>query len=143
MAAPALGLDLANRIIAGALARSAELGYVPMAVVVLDDSGSVKSAQRQDGASMFRVDIATGKAWAAVGMGVASRVLYERGKSNPNFFVALAATAQGKFLPQTGAVLVVDAAGVVIGAVGASGGTGDEDEAICIAGIAAAGLRHA
>ncbi len=143
MPQPALSLEQANRIIAGALARSAELGYQPMAVVVLDGSGHLKSVQRQDGASMFRIDIASGKAWAAVGMGAASRVLGERAKGNPNFFVALAATAQGKFLPQTGAVLVTDADGAVIGAVGASGGSGDEDEAICIAGIAAAGLRHA
>jgi uncharacterized protein GlcG (DUF336 family) len=54
----------------------------------------------------------------------------------------LAATGQGKLIPQTGAVLIVDAAGAIIGAAGASGGTGDEDEAICIAGIAAAGLQH-
>lgn len=142
MTRTSLGLDLANRIIDGALARSTELGYLPMAVVVLDDAGHLKSAQRQDGASMFRIDVASGKAWAAVGMGAASRVLGERAKGNPNFFVSLAATAHGKFLPQTGAVLVKDASGAVIGAVGASGGTGDEDEAICIAGIAAAGLVH-
>ena len=92
---------------------------------------------------MFRVDIATGKAWAAIGMGAASRVLGQRAKDNPNFFVSLAATAQGRFLPQTGAVLIKDSAGKVLGAVGASGGTGDEDEAICIAGVQAAGLQHA
>ena len=138
----ALTLDQANQIIAAALAQSQTSGYKPMAVVVLDDAGHLKSAQRQDGASMFRIDVASGKAWAAIGMGAASRVLGQRAKENPNFFVALAATAQGKFLPQTGAVLVKDAGGAVIGAVGASGGTGDEDEAICIAGIAAAGLAH-
>ncbi len=138
----ALTLAQANQIIAAALAQSETSGYKPMAVVVLDDAGHLKSAQRQDGASMFRIDVASGKAWAAIGMGAASRVLGQRAKENPNFFVALAATAQGKFLPQTGAVLVNDAGGTVIGAVGASGGTGDEDEAICIAGIAAAGLAH-
>jgi len=138
----ALSLAQANQIIAAALAQSQTSGYKPMAVVVLDDAGHLKSAQRQDGASMFRIDVASGKAWAAIGMGAASRVLGQRAKENPNFFVALAATAQGKFLPQTGAVLVKDAGGAVIGAVGASGGTGDEDEAICIAGIAAAGLAH-
>ncbi len=138
----ALTLAQANQIIAAALAQSQTSGYKPMAVVVLDDAGHLKSAQRQDGASMFRIDVASGKAWAAIGMGAASRVLGQRAKENPNFFVALAATAQGKFLPQTGAVLVKDAGGAVIGAVGASGGTGDEDEAICIAGIAAAGLAH-
>jgi uncharacterized protein GlcG (DUF336 family) len=73
---------------------------------------------------------------------VSSRALADRAKGNPNVFVALAATAEGKFLPQTGAVVIKDAAGNVIGAVGASGGTGDEDEAICIAGVTAAGLTH-
>ena len=138
----ALTLAQANQIVAAAFAQSQVSGYKPMAVVVLDDAGHVKSAQRQDGASMFRIDIASGQAWAAIGMGAASRVLGQRAKENPNFFVALAATAQGKFLPQTGAVLIKDAGGTVIGAVGASGGTGDEDEAICIAGVAAAGLVH-
>jgi uncharacterized protein GlcG (DUF336 family) len=91
---------------------------------------------------MFRFEVARGKAWGAVGMGISSRALADRAKGNPNFFVALAATAEGKFLPQTGAVVIKDASGKVIGAVGASGGTGDEDEAICIAGVTAAGLGH-
>jgi uncharacterized protein GlcG (DUF336 family) len=112
-----------------------------MAVVVLDDSGHLKAAQRQDGASMFRVDIATGKAWAAVAMGASSRVLTKRATDMPAFFGALAATGQGKFIPQTGAVLIKDSSGAVIGAVGASGGTGDEDEEICIAGVTSAGLQ--
>ena len=137
-----LTLDQANRIIAAALAESSKRGFKPMGIVVLDESGNVRSAQRQDGASMFRIDIATGKAWSAVGMGVASRALAERAKDNPAFFHTLAATAQGKFLPQPGAVVIKDDAGQVIGAAGASGGTGDEDELICIAGIAAAGLKH-
>ena len=112
-----------------------------LAVVVLDASGHTKSVQRQDGASMFRIDIATGKAWASIAMGAASRVLTQRAKDLPAFFGALAATGNGKFIPQTGAVLIKDAQGQVIGAAGASGGTGDEDEAICIAGIEAAGLQ--
>jgi uncharacterized protein GlcG (DUF336 family) len=136
-----LTLATANAVIEAALAASAQAGYKPMAVVVLDDSGHVVSAQRQDGASMFRIDVATGKAWASVAMGASSRVLAERAASNPNFFVSLASTAHGHFLPQTGAVLVKDDAGHVVGAVGASGGTGDEDEGICIAGVTAAGLQ--
>lgn len=138
----ALTLAQANTIVLGALEASHQAGYKPMAIVVLDDAGHLKSAQREDGASMFRIDVATGKAWAAVGMGSSSRVLAQRAKDNPNFFVTLASTANGRFLPQTGAVLIQDAQGTVLGAVGASGGTGDEDEAICIAGVAAAGLRH-
>ncbi|VCU68970.1 hypothetical protein PIGHUM_01029 [Pigmentiphaga humi] len=136
-----LTLERANLIIAEALRTSASKGYKPMAVVVLDAGGHLKSAQREDGASMFRVDVATGKAWAAIGMDASSRTLAQRAKENPNFFTTLAATAQGRFLPQTGAVLIKDEAGNILGAAGASGGTGDQDEEICIAGIIAAGLQ--
>ena len=69
-------------------------------------------------------------------------MLTQRAKDLPAFFGALASTGNGKFIPQTGAVLIKDAQGQVIGAAGASGGSGDEDEAICIAGIEAAGLQH-
>jgi len=137
-----LTLAQANQIIAAALQRATDAGHQPMAVVVLDAAGHTKSAQRQDGASMFRIDIASGKAWASIAMGAASRALTQRAKDLPAFFGALAATGQGKFIPQTGAVLIKDADGKVLGAAGASGGTGDEDEAICIAGIEAAGLQH-
>lgn len=136
-----LTLATANDIIEAALASSARSRFRPMAIVVLDEAGHLRAAQRQDGASMFRIDVATGKAWAAVAMGASSRVLSERAASNPNFFVTLASTAQGRFLPQTGAVLIKDESGQIVGAVGASGGTGDEDEEICIAGVIAAGLK--
>ncbi|MBU3738226.1 MAG: heme-binding protein [Rhodoferax sp.] len=135
-----LTLAQANTIIAAALARARQAGYQPMGVAVLDASGNLKAFASEDGASMFRFDIARAKALGAVGMGVSSRVLGQRAKDNPNFFVSLSATSQGRFLPQPGAVLIQDATGTVIGAVGASGGTGDEDEAICIAGVQAAGL---
>lgn len=138
----ALTLAQANSLIEAALAAARQAGHRPMAVAVLDEAGHLKAAQREDGASMLRLDIAVGKAWASVGMGVASRVLTERAKGNPNFFTSLAATSNGRFLAQTGAVLIKDDAGQVLGAVGASGGTGDEDEAICIAGVRAVGLRH-
>ena len=135
-----LTLQQANRIIEGALAKAREMKLKPLGVVVLDESGHLKAAQREDAASMFRIEIATGKAWGAVAMGASSRTLAARAKDNPNFFVTLAATAGGKFLPQTGAVLIRNASGELLGAAGASGGTGEEDEAACIAGIEHAGL---
>ncbi len=135
-----LTLAQAQQILAGALAQSKTSGYKPMGVVVLDEAGHLKAYAREDGASMFRFEVAQAKAWGAVGMGASSRLLGQRAKDNPNFFVSLAATAGGKFLPQTGAVLIKNAAGETLGAVGASGGTGDEAEAICIAGIQSAGL---
>jgi uncharacterized protein GlcG (DUF336 family) len=135
-----LTLEQANQIISGALGHSKKAGYKPMGIVVLDDGGNIKAFAREDGASMFRFDVAQGKAWGAIGMGASSRVLGERARDNPNFFVSLASASGGKFLPQTGAVLIKNAAGELLGAAGASGGTGDEDEAICMAGVLAAGL---
>lgn len=135
-----LTLDQANAIIAAAFERAKVAGYRPMGIVVLDDAGHCISAQRQDGATMFRLDIAKGKAWAAVAMGAPSRNLRERATAQPAFFNALAAISDGKFVPQIGAVLIKDSDGTILGAVGASGGTGDEDEDICIAGVKAVGL---
>jgi uncharacterized protein GlcG (DUF336 family) len=137
-----LTLETANRMIDAALELSVERGFKPMAVVVVDESGNIKSAQRQDGASMFRVDVALGKAWASVAFGSSSRQLAERAAENPNFFVSMASTAHGKFLPQAGAVLIKAEEGTILGAVGASGGKGEEDEEICIHGVTAVGLRH-
>lgn len=136
-----LTLAISNTILNAALQEASSQGYRPMSAIVLDASGHLVAMQRQDGASMFRVDIATGKAWAAVAMGVSSRALMKRAADNPNFFGALASTGQGKFIPQIGGVLIKDAEGKILGAVGASGGTGEEDEAICIHGIVTAGLK--
>jgi uncharacterized protein GlcG (DUF336 family) len=139
----ALTLTHARTLIDAALVEARARGFRPMGVVVVDAAAQVVASAREDGASALRLDIATGKAAAAVGMGVNSRVLTQRAKDLPAFFTAVGQAAQHKFIPQTGAVLVTDAAGTVLGAAGASGGTGDEDEQIVIAGIAAAGLGHA
>lgn len=136
-----LNLAKANDIIAHALRKARDMNIQPLSVVVLDASGHLVAMQREDGASMFRFDVATGKAWAAVAMGAPSRTLAARAKDNPNFFVTIAATAQGKFLPQPGGVLIRDAQGAILGAAGASGGTGDEDEAVCAYGVEQAGFK--
>src|SRR6202011_1304909 len=112
-----LTLVQANKIIESALAVARQRGYRAMAVVVLDEAGHVRALQREDGASMFRIDIATGKAWAAVSMGASSRTLHERAKDNSIFYSALPAASQGKFLAQTGAVLIKSIAGDILGAV--------------------------
>ncbi len=130
----------AQTIITKGFENAREMKVNPLGIVVLDASGHIVSAQREDGASMFRLDVAKGKAWAAVAMGASSRALFKRAKDNPNFFVTLAATAEGKFLPQTGAALIKDKDGNILGAAGGSGGTGDEDEACCVYGIEQAEL---
>ena len=138
-----LSLAQARSLIDAALVAAREQGFKPMGVVVVDAAAQVVASAREDGATALRLDIALGKAAAAVGMGVNSRTLTERAKGLPAFFGAVASSASQKFIPQTGAVLITDEQGQVLGAAGASGGTGDEDEQIVIAGIAAAGLKHA
>ncbi|MFL9879784.1 heme-binding protein [Herbaspirillum rhizosphaerae] len=140
---PELSLAQANQIIQAALAEARARNTKPMGVVVLDAAGQPKAAQREDGATAFRMQIAEGKAGAAIAMSVNSRGLVKRAADNPSFFAALATAGQGKFIPQVGAVLILDDAGNVIGAAGASGDTGDQDEAICIEGIKRSGLRVA
>jgi uncharacterized protein GlcG (DUF336 family) len=137
-----ISLTQARTLIDAALLAARQHGFKPMGIVVVDAAAQVVASVREDGASALRLDIALGKAAAAVGMGVSSRTLAQRSKDVPVFFAAIAATAQQAFIPQTGAVLITDAQGSVLGAAGASGGTGDEDEQIVLAGVAAAGLVH-
>ncbi len=139
----AMNLALARSLLDGAFAESRRAAFKPMAVVVVDAAAQVVASAREDGASALRLDIAEGKAAAAIGMGVNSRALALRTKEVPTFLASIASASTQKFIPQTGAVLILNAQGAVIGAAGASGGTGDEDEQIVIAGIAAAGLKHA
>ena len=95
-----LTLKQANTICEKSLEHARTKNYAKLTIVVLDEAGNLKAAQREDGASMFRYDVALGKAWGAVAMSCSSRKLAERAKGNPNFFLTLASTAQGKFLPQ-------------------------------------------
>ena len=130
----------ARNLIDAALADARQHRFKPMAVVVLDAAAQVVAVGREDGASALRVEVALGKATAAVGMGSNSRELARRAQQLPAFFGAVAASSPQPFVPHTGAVLIVDAAGKMLGAAGASGGTGDEDEQIVIQGIRAAGF---
>ena len=134
-----LSLDKANMIADGALAKARAAKYRPMCVAVLDDGGCLKVLKREDNASILRPDIAIGKAWGAVGMGESSRSLSERLKERPAFLGALSVMSQGKVVPVAGNVLIMDGADIV-GAVGVSGGTAEEDEACAIEGIKAAGF---
>jgi uncharacterized protein GlcG (DUF336 family) len=135
-----IGIRDANRIIEHAFTKSREIGSRPLGVVVVDTSGNIVSAQRDDGASMFRIDIARAKAWSAVALGTSTKALARRAKENPNFFVSLAATSQGKFLPQPAGVLIRNAEGAVIGACGVSGSAIGDDEACCVYGVEKAGF---
>ena len=97
--------------------------------------------KREDRSGILRYDIAYGKAWGALGMGFGSRELGDRAAKNPVFFGVLATVSQGRLIPVPGGVLIKDADGAVLGAVGISGDASDKDEACAIAGIEAAGLK--
>ncbi len=137
-----LTLDKANVIADQTLAKARDAKYRPMCVAVLDEGGHLKVLKREDGASILRPDIAIGKAWGAVGMGESSRSLSERLKERPAFLGALSVMSQGKVVPVAGGVLIMDGAdgNEIIGAVGVSGGTAEEDEACAMEGIKAAGF---
>lgn len=135
-----LPLAAAETIIDAAFAAGAEAGLLPLTVAVLDAGGHIVALKRQDGSGIMRADVATGKAWGALGMGIPSRTIRDRMADRPAFQGALAAVSQGRFVPVPGGVLVRDGGGAVIGAVGISGDTSDKDEYCAIEGIRAAGL---
>ncbi len=133
-------LDAASTIIDVALRAARDMNLVPMTVAVLDAGGHLVAFKREDKSGILRHDIAYGKAWGALGMGFGSRTLFERAADAPQFFNALFAASGGRMVANPGGVLIRNAAGDVIGAVGISGDTADRDEACAIAGIEAAGL---
>lgn len=135
-----LTLDCASRIVDSALRSAREQRLKPLAVVVLDGGGHDIVLKREDGAAILRADIARGKAWGALGMGLGSRELARKAEQNPRFFAALAATSGGRLIPNPGGVLIRNADGEIIGAVGITGDQADRDEACAIAAIEAAGL---
>ena len=140
---PANGLTLAQAeaITAAARAKGRELGLLPLTVVVLDAGGQVKSVQREDGSSLLRPEIALGKAYGALAMGLGGRELARRAQSMQGFMNALSDIAGGRAVPVPGGVLCCDAGGTILGAVGISGDVSAQDEVCAVAGIQAAGLR--
>ncbi len=135
-----LTLAQASTIIDVALKRGRELNLAPLTVVVLDAGGHPVALKREDRSGIMRVDIATGKAWGGLGMGFGSRELFDRSSKQPMFITALAAVSQGRMVPAPGGVLIRGGGGDVVGAVGISGDTSDNDEVCAVAGIEAAGL---
>lgn len=135
-----LSLTNSLSIITSALECARAKQYNPMSIVVVDKAGQIIASVREDNASQLRMDIAEGKACSAIGMGANTRVLAEKAAKMPTFFNAIASQSQQAFVPQTGGVLIKNTDGEVIGAIGASGGTGDQDEEILLYGIQAVSL---
>ena len=136
-------LAQASTIVDVALKKGRDTNCAPLTVAVLDAGGHLVAFKREDKSGILRYDIAYGKAWGALGMGFGSRELGDRAAKNPVFFGVLATVSQGRLIPVPGGVLIKDAAGAVLGAVGISGDTSDKDEVCAVAGIEAAGLKAA
>jgi uncharacterized protein GlcG (DUF336 family) len=134
-------LAQAATIVDAALKKARELKQMPQTVVVLDAGGHVVCAKREDGSGIVRFEIAVGKAYGALGMGWGSRTMMERAAQNPNFLTAIAAASGGRLVPNPGGVLIRDAGHAIIGAVGISGDTADNDEIVAVIGIETAGLK--
>ncbi len=138
-----ISLQQAGTIVDAALKKAREIGCAPLTVAVLDSGGHLVAFKREDRSGILRHDIAAGKAWGALGMGFGTREIAERAQKMPAFIDALTTIAHGRIVPVPGGVLIRDAGGEIIGAVGVSGDTSDRDEICAVAGIEAAGLRHA
>jgi uncharacterized protein GlcG (DUF336 family) len=136
-----VSLEAASIIVDEALAKGRALGFHPLAVAVLDPRGCLKAYKAEDGTSLMRLDIAFGKAWGALGMGFGNRELTRRSAKAPMFFNSLQVMTEGKMVPVPGGVLIRNAAGAVVGAVGISGDTSENDEICAVEGVTKAGLK--
>ncbi|GAA6200350.1 heme-binding protein [Aquicoccus sp. SU-CL01552] len=136
----AITLDQARRIISAARDKGRELGLKPLSLAVLDAGGHLLAFEREDGASPGRFAIAHGKAYGAVMLGMAGSAQMARAEAQPYFMAAVNGVYGGQVIPVPGGVLVRDGTGAVVGAVGVTGDTSDNDAAAALAGIEAAGL---
>ena len=135
-----LTLEQACVIIDKALEKGRELGLKPLTVAVLDAGGHLTALKREDGSSLLRPEIAGGKAWGALGMGFGGREFARRAAGNPVFIQALSAASGGRIIPVPGGVLIRDKSADIVGAVGISGDTSENDELCAVYGVSCAGL---
>ena len=135
-----LTLETTSAILDSALAQGRLQKLLPLSVVILDVGGKIIASKSEDGSGIMRFDIAFGKAWGALGMGISSRLIRDRLSDRPTFVNALAAVGVGRFVPVPGGVLIEDADGYTIGAIGISGDTSEKDEYCAIRAVQAAGF---
>ncbi len=135
-----LTLAQTQQIIQAALKKGHELNLAPLTIAILDAGGHLKAMQREDGATFFRPQIAFGKAWGSIALGMASRTLFSMGEDRPMFMNSLINLSDQRLVPVPGGVLIKNSDGDVLGSVGITGDTSDNDEACAVAGIEAASL---
>lgn len=135
-----LNLDTALALVQGTLRAGRARGFAPLTAAVLDLGGHLIALLRDDDASLLRPQIAVGKAWGCLGMGFGGRELTERAGRMPAFFNSLSVMSDGRIVPVAGGVLLFAPEGQLLGAIGVSGDTSDNDELCALEAIAATGL---
>ena len=135
-----LTLDLARTIAEAALKTARERSFKPLSIVVYDARGALKALLSEDGTSLKRAEIAMGKAYGALALGIGTRAIHKMAADRPYFVAAATHAVGGQLVPVPGGVLIKDSAGRILGAVGVSGDTSDNDEIAATGGIEAAGL---
>jgi uncharacterized protein GlcG (DUF336 family) len=135
-----LSLNQSLKIATTAMSEGQARGFAPLAIAVLDRGANVLTLLRDERASLGRTDIATAKAAGCLAMGFGGRELARRAQAMPQFFVALTNVLPKGIVPVAGGVLIRDGAGEIVGAVGVSGDTSDNDEVCALVGIDAAQL---
>ena len=136
-----LSLSIADRLVSAALQKARQLKYKPMSVAVLDAGGHLVAFKREDRSSILRPQIAQAKAWGSLAMGIGGRSLAERASTNPLFVAALGNISEGRIAPIPGGVLILNADGFTLGAIGVTGDTPDDDEICAVAAVEAVGLK--
>lgn len=138
---PNINMETANRVLANCILVARERNFKPLTFCILDTGGHLVSAQREDNSGILRFEIAFGKAWGALGMGHSTRYLQEYlAVQRPRFVDALAVASDGRFIPVLGGVLIRDAEGQLLGALGITGDTADNDELVAVEAVSRAGL---
>jgi uncharacterized protein GlcG (DUF336 family) len=133
-------LAQADAIADRCLVKGRDMGFAPLTVALLDAGGHLKVLKRADGASLLRPDIAIGKAWGVLGMGFGGRELARRAEKVPSFFNALNAMSDGRMVAVAGGVLIRSRDGEIMGSIGISGDTSDNDEICVVVGVESQGL---
>ena len=136
-----LSLEKAALIVDEILVIGRRESMLPLTAVALDAGGKIIATKSEDGSGLLRFNVAHGKAWGALGMGISSRLIRDRLSARPAFQNALAAASDGQLIPVPGGVLIMDDEGQVIGAVGVSGDTSEKDEYAAITSIQAVALK--
>jgi uncharacterized protein GlcG (DUF336 family) len=136
-----LNLAQANALIEAAFAHGTELDLKPLTVTIHDAGGHLIACQRQDGASNMRVKLAAGKASGALALGVSSRTIGDMALDRPHFIASVDTMSEGGMVPAAGGVIVCDGTGTILGAIGVTGDTSDNDEACALAAIESLGLK--